>query len=188
MVQNREPFLSRWSRRKRSSAHAAPEPKLPAQAEGPPPELPPIDSLTPESDFSAFMHKQVDEKLRRAALQKLFSDPAFNVVDGLDDYAEDYTQLETLAEGAAATLEHAKRTLRGGDAAPETERTETESQTLAQAEGAATPPADAAATDPAAPANHAGKARDANDSNAARDAGPEADPPSPADATAPEKR
>ena len=45
----------------------------------------------------------------------MFSDPAFNVVDGLDDYAEDYTQLETLAEGAAATLEHAKRTLLGCD-------------------------------------------------------------------------
>jgi hypothetical protein len=170
MAQNREPFLSRWSRRKRASAHAAPEPKLPAQAEGPPPELPPIDSLTPESDFSAFMHKQVDEKLRRAALQKLFSDPAFNVVDGLDDYAEDYTQLETLAEGAAATLEHAKRTLRGGDAEPETESMETEPETLAQAEGAVTAPADA------------------NDRNGARDVGPGAESPSPVDATAPEKR
>jgi len=116
MVQNREPFLSRWSRRKRASADAAPAPKLPAQAEGPPPELPPIDSLTPESDFSAFMHKQVDEKLRRAALAKLFSDPAFNVVDGLDDYAEDYTQLETLAD---------ERYLRKVPVDPVTERSDT---------------------------------------------------------------
>jgi len=188
MVQNREPFLSRWSRRKRASADAAPAPKLPAQAEGPPPELPPIDSLTPESDFSAFMHKQVDEKLRRAALAKLFSDPAFNVVDGLDDYAEDYTQLETLADGVAATLEHAKRTLRGGDAEPEME---TEPETLAQAEDDAAAPVDLEATDPEPPAN---EARDANPSNdashadAAHEAGPEAAPPSPADATTPEKR
>jgi len=117
MVQNREPFLSRWSRRKRAAeeSHAAIEPKPPAQSEAPLPELPPVDSLTPESDFSVFMHKQVDEKLRRAALRKLFSDPAFNVVDGLDDYADDYTQLETLAAGAAAGLEHAKSTLFGGD-------------------------------------------------------------------------
>ncbi|MEJ2173718.1 MAG: DUF3306 domain-containing protein [bacterium] len=113
MAQDREPFLRRWSRRKLDEADARAKPAQPAEA--PPPELPPIDSLTPESDFSAFMHKQVDDKLRRAALRKLFSDPAFNVVDGLDDYAEDYTQLETLAEGAAATLEHAKRTLLGRD-------------------------------------------------------------------------
>jgi len=115
MAQDREPFLTRWSRRKRALERAPAEPKPPAQADAPPPELPPIDSLTSESDFSAFMHEKVDEKLRRAALTKLFSDPAFNVVDGLDDYAEDFTQLETLAEGAAAGLEHAKRTLLGRD-------------------------------------------------------------------------
>ncbi|MDX1375977.1 MAG: DUF3306 domain-containing protein [Burkholderiales bacterium] len=114
MARDREPFMSRWSRLKRAAEQAA-EPNPPAGAEAPPPELPPIDSLTPESDFSVFMHRQVDEKLRRAALKKLFSDPAFNVVDGLDDYAEDYTQLESLAEGVGATLEHAKRTLLGRD-------------------------------------------------------------------------
>ena len=113
MAQNREPFLSRWSRRKRAAKRPSAQPTPPAQGATPPPELPPIDSLTPESDFSAFMHEQVDEKLRRAALRKLFSDPALNVVDGLDDYAEDFNQLETLAAGAAAGLEHAKRTLFG---------------------------------------------------------------------------
>lgn len=188
MAQNREPFLSRWSRRKRASADAATEP--PVQAEGPPPELPPIDSLTPESDFSAFMHKKVDEKLRRAALAKLFGDPAFNVVDGLDDYAEDYTQLETLAEGVAATLEHAKRTLRRGDPDPETEteaeaeaeaETEAEPQMLAQAEGANSPPAEAETTDSKHPAN------EARDAKAMRDAGPDAVLP-PADAAEPQKR
>jgi hypothetical protein len=186
MAQNREPFLSRWSRRKRASADAAAAP--PAQAEGPPPELPPIDSLTPESDFSAFMHKKVDEKLRRAALAKLFADPAFNLVDGLDDYAEDYTQLETLAEGAAATLEHAKRTLRRGDPETETEaaaetetETEAEPQMLAQAGGGDRPPAEAETTDAEHPANEAG------DANAVRDAGPDAALP-PADAAEPQKR
>jgi hypothetical protein len=119
MAQNREPFLSRWSRRKRAARASPVEPEAPAKAEAPagpaapPPELPPIDSLTPDSDFSVFMHEQVDEKLRRAALRKLFSDPALNVVDGLDDYAEDFNQLEALASGAAAGLEHAKRTLFG---------------------------------------------------------------------------
>lgn len=113
MAQNREPFFSRWSRRKRAARQAPAKPNPPTQPAAPPPELPPIDSLTPDSDFSAFMHEQVDEKLRRAALRKLFSDPALNVVDGLDDYAEDFNQLEALASGAAAGLEHAKRTLFG---------------------------------------------------------------------------
>ncbi len=121
MVRNREAFLSRWSRRKRDAVQSTPEstqptqPAHPTSAEAQPPELPPIDSLTHESDFSGFMHKQVDDKLRRAALRKLFSDPSFNIADGLDEYAEDYTLLETLAEGAAAGLEHAKSTLLGPD-------------------------------------------------------------------------
>ena len=110
MAQDREPFLRRWSRRKLEEAQKPAQP-----ADAPAPELPSIDSLTSDSDYSVFMHEKVDEKLRRAALKKLFSDPSFNVVDGLDDYAEDFTQLESLAEGAAAGLEHAKRTLLGRD-------------------------------------------------------------------------
>jgi len=153
MAKDREPFLRRWSRRKLDEAEARATPAQPAEAA--PPELPPIDSLTPESDFSAFMHKQVDDKLRRAALRKLFSDPAFNVVDGLDDYAEDYTQLETLAEGAAATLEHAKRTLLGRDpdAPAPTESPETATADADPAQDAQAPPAkergDAGAADAA---------------------------------------
>jgi len=118
MARNREAFLSRWSRRKRDRVQSAPEPTHPARPESPeapPPELPTIDSLTHDSDFSGFMHKSVDDKLRRAALRKLFSDPSFNIADGLDEYNEDFTLLETLAEGAAAGLEHAKSTLLGPD-------------------------------------------------------------------------
>lgn len=141
MAQNREPFLSRWSRRKRAAKQPSATPAAPVQGATPPPELPPIESLTPESDFSAFMHEQVDEKLRRAALRKLFSDPALNVVDGLDDYAEDFNQLETLAAGAAAGLEHAKRTLFGdaeSQAPTETEAEADAAPTAAIPEGEAT--------------------------------------------------
>jgi len=154
MAQNREPFLSRWSRRKRALDQAPTEAQPPAPSKAPPPELPPVDSLTPESDFSAFMHEQVDEKLRRAALRKLFSDPAFNVVDGLDDYAEDFTQLEALAEGAAAGLEHAKRTLLGRDpdAPPPTEPAEPATADAGPVQDAQAPLAhergDAGAADP----------------------------------------
>jgi hypothetical protein len=170
MAQNREPFLSRWSRRKRAAEQPAAEAKPPAPAGAPPAELPPIESLTPESDFSAFMHEQVDERLRRAALKKLFSDPAFNVVDGLDDYAEDYTQLEALAEGAAATLEHAKRTLLGRDP---------DAPAPAEAPEGAT--ADAGAAD-GAPAQ---RAREGEPAAATEDA-PQA-PPRPAEVAAPKK-
>ena len=34
--------------------------------------------------------------MRKAALRKLFSQSRFNAVDGLDDYAEDYTRFEPL--------------------------------------------------------------------------------------------
>lgn len=158
MAQNREPFLSRWSRRKRAARQPSAEAKPSAQPATPPSELPPIDSLTPESDFSAFMHEQVDDKLRRAALRKLFSDPALNVVDGLDDYAEDFNQLETLAAGAAAGLEHAKRTLFG----------DAESATAGDREGTAA--AEENLSD-AADAEAAQASESAQDADATQDAG-----------------
>jgi len=114
MAEDRENFLSRWSKRKRDAAaktESAPAPKAETASEAP--ALPPLDQLTHDSDFSVFMHAKVDERLRRAALKKLFSDPRFNVVDGLDDYAEDYTKLESLAPEVARRLEHAKSTLFG---------------------------------------------------------------------------
>jgi hypothetical protein len=104
--------LRRWSRRKleaaretaanESPATAPPAPEPPAAASVPagaappldaaPPELPSVESLTPESDFTAFMQPNVDAGLRRQALKKLFADPHFNVMDGLDIYIDDYTK------------------------------------------------------------------------------------------------
>ena len=63
-----------------------------------PVELPPIESLSEESDFSLFMSPEVDEKLRKLALRKLFKSPAFNVVDGLNDYDDDFTTFELLGD------------------------------------------------------------------------------------------
>ena len=54
--------------------------------------LPPVESLTFESDFSAFMRPGVDSTVRRAALRKLLRDPRFNVMDGLDVYIDDYSK------------------------------------------------------------------------------------------------
>jgi hypothetical protein len=51
-----------------------------------------VESLTPESDFTPFMKPEVDEGLKRQALKTLFSDPRFNVMDGLDVYIDDYSK------------------------------------------------------------------------------------------------
>jgi len=48
---------------------------------------------------------------QRAALKKLFSDPRFNVMDGLDTYVDDYTKAEPVTEELLARLEHARQTL-----------------------------------------------------------------------------
>ena len=56
------------------------------------PPLPPVESLTIDSDFAAFLAPNVDETVKLRALKKLFRDPRFNVMDGLDTYIGDYSQ------------------------------------------------------------------------------------------------
>jgi Protein of unknown function (DUF3306) len=53
--------------------------------------LPDIGSLNLDSDFKPFMQANVPAESRNAALKKLFSDPSFNVMDGLDTYVADYS-------------------------------------------------------------------------------------------------
>ena len=53
--------------------------------------LPSLDSLTPQSDFSPFMARDVDPQLRNLAMKKLFTDPHYNVMDRLDIYIDDYS-------------------------------------------------------------------------------------------------
>jgi hypothetical protein len=51
-----------------------------------------VDSLTIDSDFTAFLRPEVAEKLKQTALKQLFRDPHFNVMDGLDVYIDDYSR------------------------------------------------------------------------------------------------
>ena len=111
MARDDQDFLRRWSRRKRA-AQAAPAAPAP-EATPAPAELPPLDSLNFESDFKSFMQAKVEESVKRAALKKLFSDPHFNLMDGLDVYIDDYSKGETLSPEMVAALEHAKSTLLG---------------------------------------------------------------------------
>ena len=66
-----------------------PEPILPDA--DPAAALPSLDSLTPQSDFSPFMARDVDPQLRNLAMKKLFTDPHYNVMDRLDIYIDDYS-------------------------------------------------------------------------------------------------
>jgi len=66
-------------------------------------DLPPLESLGEDSDYSAFLAPGVSDGLRRAALRKLFSSAAFNRLDGLDDYDEDYRAAAALFELAGAS-------------------------------------------------------------------------------------
>ncbi len=66
--------------------------------------LPAVESLTPQSDFRAFMQPGVDSTTRNAALAQLFRDPRYNVMDGLDVYIDDYTQPAPIPPSMLAKL------------------------------------------------------------------------------------
>ncbi len=63
------------------------------------PTLEDVQALTPESDFQAFMQQGVPAQVRNAAVKKLFADPHFNVMDGLDIYIGDYNIPDPLPAG-----------------------------------------------------------------------------------------
>lgn len=60
-------------------------------------ELPDPDTLTDKDDFSQFLSSAVPERLRRRALRRLWGlNPVLANLDGLVDYAEDYTDAATV--------------------------------------------------------------------------------------------
>ena len=111
-------FLSRWSRRKVAARAGEPLPEpaavpapsaAPAESTAAPAELPPVESLKGlESDYRAFLRPDVDGGVQRAALKRLFADPHFNRMDGLDVYIDDYSLPDPIPEAMMKTLEHAK--------------------------------------------------------------------------------
>lgn len=63
-------------------------------------DLPDIESLTADSDFTVFMKEGVPPALRSLALRKLWaSDPMFNVIDEMVEYGGDYTNAAMIVEG-----------------------------------------------------------------------------------------
>ncbi len=73
------------------------------------PDLPPVDGLGKDSDYTPFLEEGVPEKLARAAMRKLWSsDPIFAFRDGLDDYDEDFTIIETIVKAVTSKAGKAK--------------------------------------------------------------------------------
>ena len=104
-------FLNRWSRLK-SGEQSEPEKKSVDQIKQELASKPEVQQSTPDTsealpsatlddvekidrfapDFSAFMKPDVDPAVQQAAMKKMFSDPHFNVMDGLDIYIDDYSK------------------------------------------------------------------------------------------------
>lgn len=174
-----ENFFSRWSRRKsearqaiQQQGHAAQESALPAAPDvaaaqklqhgaddaGPPlPTMDEVASLTPQSDFSRFVARGVDSDVRRAAMKKLFTDPHFNTMDGLDIYIDDYNKFTPLPDAMLAALDHAQGVLNPQplfDTAPEHLPDESAEQELLAAGETAEPVAAQAGSSEEAPAEN----------------------------------
>ena len=63
------------------------------------PTLADVAALSTQSDYSRFMAQGVTPEVKNAALKKLFTDPHFNLMDGLDTYIDDYGKPDPLPAG-----------------------------------------------------------------------------------------
>lgn len=178
-------FLSRWSRRKTQVARGEqpsepPPPEKPKAPEAAPPlaaapaqpvaEAPPLPAEPPptledvarlgrDSDYSRFVAPDVAPDVKNAALKKLFTDPHFNVMDGLDIYIDDYGKPDPIPPAMLRQLAQSKLLGLFDDEEDKNKDTEAgtpdEGAAAATAAGPMPPTADASAPalpdDPAAP-------------------------------------
>ncbi|WP_028999419.1 DUF3306 domain-containing protein [Azohydromonas australica] len=127
-------FFSRWSRRKTqvargeqppepppaekpraaeaapplAAAPAQPVAEVPPQPVEPPPTLEDVAKLGRDSDYSRFVASDVAPDVKNAALKKLFTDPHFNVMDGLDIYIDDYGKPDPIPPAMLRQLAQSK--------------------------------------------------------------------------------
>jgi hypothetical protein len=93
-----------------SAAPPATQPPANATLAQPAPEKPPaltlddVAQLTREADFSPFVGREVPAQVRNAAMKKLFTDPHYNVMDGLDIYIDDYSKPSPLSAAMMAKM------------------------------------------------------------------------------------
>ena len=67
-----------------------------------------VKALTQDSDFKPFMARNVGADVRNAAMKKLFTDPHYNVMDGLDIYIGDYSIADPIPESMLRQMVGAK--------------------------------------------------------------------------------
>ena len=131
MTGSGERFGGRWSRLKQEARTPAPADE-PQTANLPAPEatdapavetptiaaedLPDIDSLDKDSDYTPFMAEGVPAELKKLALRALWrSDPVLANLDGLNDYDEDFkAALDAGAEFMRKIREAEKKLSEGG--------------------------------------------------------------------------
>ena len=73
-----------------------------------------VKALTQDSDFKPFMARHVGSDVRNAAMKKLFADPHYNVMDGLDIYIDDYTVADPLPQAMLRQMASAAQTIAKG--------------------------------------------------------------------------
>lgn len=173
-----EGFLTRWSRKKRDAgAEAAAAPESSPQAAPPiaeaaspagtpcePPPLPPLESIGPGSDISAFLAPGVPTALSQAALRRAWSaDPTIRDFIGLSENSWDFTAVDGVPGFGAISPDDVGRLLKRVMGEPE-KAEPGEAGAIAAAEPAAeearaeasppadAPPAPAEITAPAVPA------------------------------------
>ena len=129
MAEEQSGFLGRWARRKTDvlQGKAVEEPVVvakpvlpeaaanqletsPEEATEKPPalSLDDVKLLTKDSDFKPFMAQNVCADVRNAAMKKLFADPHFNVMDGLDIYIDDYSKSDPIPEAMLRAMTSSK--------------------------------------------------------------------------------
>lgn len=115
-----ESRLQRWSRKKTAAGNEAALPPPAGMESGPSPEeqelalnetlperevlekyaLPDPDAIELGTDITGFMAKEIPDLLRHKALRALWkSNPVLAVLDGLNDYDEDFTDAATAVNG-----------------------------------------------------------------------------------------
>ena len=167
-----ESFLQRFNRRKLAARRGELLPEEPAaesvpvtvaqEPENAEPEvlltdadMPPLESLSKDSDYSGFLSPGVSEDLRRAALRRLWRVADTPFIDDLDVYAGDYTQFEPLGGLITREMKHRldleMRRQAEADAAAEAA-----SETSQAGDEEATPVSAEATAEPEMPAEQAG--------------------------------
>jgi hypothetical protein len=84
------------------------EGQVAGQGSQPGPTLDDVRALTADSSYAPFVARDVAPDVRNAAMKKLFADPHYQVMDGLDIYIDDYAQPSPLPASMLAQMASAQ--------------------------------------------------------------------------------